>query len=139
MICPISYQQMVESKIQYQCVKTNVPYQLQVQTDFTGPELSLEEVVDGMARGPVDISEAREAAVVNIYHDGEMITRKDVLTQSGEYYIELADEAGNKSTYSFTILIYFDGNSWLFFLLVLGACVGVIIYLMHSRKHLRVR
>lgn len=128
-----------EYNIRYQCMKTNVPYELHVRTDFTGPVLSLEEVIDGAARGPVDISEAMDAAVVNIYHDGEKISRKDVLTQSGEYYIELADEAGNMTTYSFTILIYFDGNSWLFFLLVLAACIGVVIYLMHSRKHLRVR
>lgn len=128
-----------EYNILYRCVKTDVSYQLQVQTDFTGPELSLEEVTDGTARGPVDISETRNAAVVNIYHDGEKIARKDVLTESGEYLIELADEAGNKTTYSFTILIYFDGNSWLFFFLVLAACISVVIYLMHSRKHLRVR
>jgi hypothetical protein len=128
-----------EYNIQYQCVKTNVPYELRIRTDFTGPELSLEEVINGTARGPVDISEAKQAAAVSIYHDGDKIARKDVLTESGEYYIELADEAGNKTTYSFTILIYFDGNSWLFFLLVLAAGIGVVIYLMHSRKHLRVR
>ena len=128
-----------EYDIQYRCIKTNVPYQLLLRTDFTGPELSLEEVAEGVARGPVDISEAKDAAVVNLYHNGEKIARKDVLTESGEYYIELADEAGNKTTYSFTILIYFDGNSWLFFVLVLAACIGVLIYLMHSRKHLRVR
>ena len=128
-----------EYNIQYRCSKTNESYQLQLQTDFTGPVLALEAVTDGLARGPVDISDAKDAAVVNIYHEGEKISRKDILTESGEYYIELADEAGNKATYSFTILIYFDGNSWLFFLMVLFACVGVIIYLMHSRKHLRVR
>lgn len=128
-----------EYNIEYRCLKTDVSYELRIRTDFTGPVLSLEEVIDGAARGPVDISEAKDAAVVNIYHDGEKIARKDVLTQSGEYYIELADEAGNKTIYSFTILIYFDGNSWLFFLLVLAACIGVLIYLMHSRKHLRVR
>lgn len=128
-----------EYNIQYQCVKTNVPYELRLRTDFTGPELSLEEVINGTARGPVDISEAKQAAAVSIYHDGDKIARKDVLTESGEYYIELADEAGNKTTYSFTILIYFDGNSWLFFFLVLAACISVLIYLMHSRKHLRVR
>ena len=128
-----------EYNIQYQCMKTNVPYEFHVRTDFTGPVLSLEEVIDGVARGPVDISDAKNAAVVNLYHDGEKIARKDILTESGEYYIELADEAGNMTTYSFTILIYFDGNSWLFFLLILAACIGVLIYLMHSRKHLRVR
>ena len=128
-----------EYNIHYRCIKTNVSYQLLLKTDFTGPVLSLEEVKDGKAQGPVDISEVKNAAHVAIYHDGEKIGRKDVLTESGEYYIELADEAGNKATYSFTILIYFDGNSWLFFLLIIGSCVGIIIYLVHSRKHLRVR
>jgi hypothetical protein len=128
-----------EYNIQYRCMKTNVSYQLVLKTDFTGPVLSLENVVDGRARGPVDISEAKNAAHISIYHDGEQISRKDVLTESGEYYIELADEAGNKTTYSFTILIYFDGNSWLFLFLVLGSCVGTIIYLIRARRHLRVR
>jgi hypothetical protein len=125
--------------IRYRCIKTDTFYQLQLQTDFTGPVLALKGVTDGMARGPVDISDAKNAAVVNIYHNGEKINKKDVLTESGEYHIELADEAGNKTTYTFTILVYFDGNSWLFFLMVLAACVSVIIYLLHSRKHLRVR
>lgn len=128
-----------EYNIHYRCMKTNVPYQLLLKTDFTGPELALENVTNGRAQGPVDISEAKNAAHIAIYHDGEKISRRDVLTESGEYYIELADEAGNKTTYSFTILIYFDGNSWLFFLLIIGSCVGIIIYLVHSRKHLRVR
>ena len=128
-----------EYNIHYRCMKTNVPYQLLLKTDFTGPVLSLENVKNGKAQGPVDISEAKNAAHVTIYHDGEKISRKDVLTESGEYYIELADEAGNKTTYSFTILIYFDGNSWMFFLLIICSCVGIMIYLVHSRKHLRVR
>ena len=125
--------------IRYRCVKTEEVYQLQMKTDFTGPTLALKEITNGTARGPVDIADARNAATVNIYHNGEKINRKDVLTESGEYHIELADAAGNKTTYTFTILVYFDGNSWLFFLLVLGSCVGVMIYLVHSRKHLRVR
>lgn len=135
----IKFAEEGEYNVRYRCSKTDASYQLRLHTDFTGPILSLEEVTNGTARGPVDISEAKEAAAVNIYHDGERIPRKDVLTESGEYHIELADEAGNKTTYSFTILIYFDGNSWLFILMVLFACVGIIIYLMHSRKHLRVR
>ena len=128
-----------EYNIRYRCIKTNVSYQLLLKADFTGPVLTLANVKDGKVQGPVDISEAKNAAHVTIYHDGERIGRKDVLTESGEYYIELADEAGNKTTYSFTILIYFDGNSWLFFLLIIGSCVGTIIYLVYSRKHLRVR
>jgi hypothetical protein len=125
--------------VRYRCLKTNISYQLVLQTDFTGPVLSLENVKNGVARGRVDISDAKNAASVNIYHDGEKISRKDVLTESGEYYIELADEAGNKTTYYFTILVYFDGNSWLFFVLVMLSAVGTIIYLLYSRRHLRVR
>jgi hypothetical protein len=128
-----------EYKISYRCLKTNVSYQLQLKTDFTGPVLALAGVKDGKAQGPVDISDARNAAYVTIYHDGEKINRKDVLTESGKYYIELSDEAGNKTAYTFTILIYFDGNSWLFFFLIIGSCVAVLIYLVRARRHLRVR
>lgn len=128
-----------EYDVHYRCIRTNISYRLMVRTDFTGPILSLKEVTDGAARGPVDISEAKNAAEMNIYHNGERISKKYVLTESGEYLIELADEAGNKSTYSFTILIYFDGNSWLFVLILLGA-VGVLVgYLIHARRHMRVR
>ena len=137
-----NYVKMTEEgkyNIRYRCIKTDISYQLMVQTDFTGPILSLQGVKDGKAQGPVDISEAKKAAVINIYHDGERIARKDVLTESGEYYIELADEAGNKTTYSFTILIYFDGNSWLFILILVAAIVCVVIYLWRARKNLRVR
>lgn len=128
-----------EYDIRYVCTKTDVPYQLTFRTDYTGPVLALKEVTEGTARGPVDISDAGDAAVVNIYRDGQKITRKDILTESGEYFIELMDEAGNKTTYSFTILIYFDGNSWLFFCILLFSAVAVLIYLIYSRKHLRVR
>lgn len=125
--------------IHYRCAKTDIPYQLTVTTDYTGPELALAAVENGAARGPVDISDAKQVPVVNIYRDGQQISRKEVLTESGEYRIELADEAGNQTVYNFTILIYFDGNSWLFFLVMLGSAIAVVVYLMHSRKHLRVR
>ena len=71
--------------IHYRCIKTNVSYQLMVQTDFTGPVLSLENVINGKAQGPVDISDAKNASYVAIYHDGEIIGRREVLTESGEY------------------------------------------------------
>ena len=128
-----------EYNIHYRCIRTDIPYQLVVRTDFTGPILHLEEVTDGTASGPVDISEAKLATELNIYHNGERIAKKYLLTESGEYLIELADEAGNKTSYSFTILIYFDGNSWLFFLILSGAVILLVAYLIHARRHLRVR
>lgn len=135
----VSLEQEGSYDIRYRCIKTDVPYQLMVTADYTPPVLTLEEVSQGVARGPVDISEAKQAAVVKIYLDGEKIGWRDVLTQSGEYHIELADEAGNTTSCTFTILVYFDGSSWLFFLIMLFAAVAVVVYLVHSRKHLRVR
>lgn len=125
--------------IRYLCSRTGIGYQLTFRADHTGPTLALEAVENGVARGPVDISDAKQAASVTVYRDGEKISRKDVLTESGEYRIELADEAGNQTVYNFTILIYFDGNSWLFFLILLLSVLGIGIYLIHTRKHLRVR
>lgn len=125
--------------IHYRCRKTAVEYRLSIQTDYTGPTLALAGVTDGVARGPVDISDARNAEKVTIYRDGEKISRTDVLKHSGEYHIELEDAAGNRTSYTFTILIYFDGSSWLFVAIVLLAAAAVMIYLIHAKKHLRVR
>lgn len=125
--------------IHYRCTRTGIPYQLMLTADHTGPTLALAAVKNGVARGPVDISDAKKAASIIIYRDGEKISRADVLKQSGEYYIELADEAGNKTTYTFTIMVYFDGNSWLFILILVLTVAGTVAYLIYARKHLRVR
>lgn len=49
------------------------------------------------------------------------------------------DKAGNVTQYAFTILIYFDLNSLLFFGIALAAAAAVGAYIVISRKRLTVR
>ena len=53
--------------------------------------------------------------------------------------ILLQDEAGNLTNYEFSILVYLDANSWIFFGLVVLAVAGTGVYLYLERKRMRVR
>jgi hypothetical protein len=67
------------------------------------------------------------------------IPGREELTLSGDYKIILLDEAGNYTNYAFTIQVYFDRNSGIFFALVLLVICGTGIYLLRERKRVRVR
>jgi hypothetical protein len=64
---------------------------------------------------------------------------REELTLSGDYKIILQDEAGNLTDYEFSILVYFDLSSWIFFAMVMLAVVGTGVYLYLERKRMRVR
>lgn len=126
-------------EVSYQCYRTEKQYTLRFTADFTAPTLALEGVTDGVARGPVDISDARQLYYKRIELDGSPMAFTSKLTRSGDYTIVVADEAGNKTTYQFTIAVYFDGNSWVFFLILLLSACAVVAYVLVSKKRLKVR
>ena len=125
--------------VSYRCNSAAIPYVLTVQVDHTPPVLALEAVKDGSARGPVDLSDAEEGATVEIALDGRKIPYSALLTQTGSYQVAIRDAAGNSNLYSFSILLYFNFNSFLFIGLVLAAVIALAVYLLFSRKHLRIR
>ena len=49
------------------------------------------------------------------------------------------DEAGNLTTYEFSILVYFDFNSLVFIGMLAAVLVAVGAYIVLSRKRLEVR
>ncbi len=126
-------------RVVYRCIRTGMNYSLNFTTDFTGPVLKLEAVTDGIAQGPVDISDAREAYSVQIIKDGKAIEYIDTLTASGDYLISLKDSSGNVTSYEFTILIYFNSTPWIMLGGAIVLIVGLIVYLISSRKKLTVR
>lgn len=125
--------------VKYRSIRADNTYELSYTADFTPPVLALEAVVDGMARGPVDLSDLEEGAAMGVWLDGEPIGHMGELTRSGNYVVKVADEAGNMNTYGFTIQVYFDGNSLIFFGIVAAVLIGTIAYVIVSRKRLRVR
>lgn len=126
-------------RIEYYCVNTGVSYELNVTVDHTPPVLALEAVVDGVAKGPVDLSDLEDDASIYIEQDGEPISYQSTLTESGSYVVTLKDRAGNIATYKFVIQVYFNASSLMFFAMTLVAAVAIIAYILYSKKALRIR
>ena len=126
-------------RVQYECARSGMSYTLQTTVDHTPPTLALENVVNGLARGPVDISDLEEGCKIGITLNGGKMNYRSELTLAGDYRIVLQDEAGNFTDYEFTILTYLDANSWIFFGLVLLVLAGVGAYLYIERKRIRIR
>ena len=128
-----------EYYIEYRCVKNDRTYKLNYTADFTPPELKLEAVENGMAAGAVDLSDLEPGAGLGIWLEGEQIGNTAELTRSGNYVVKVADAAGNVNTYDFVIRVYFDNNSLVFFFLIVAVLAATGIYVLVSRKNLRVR
>jgi hypothetical protein len=126
-------------RVQYECARNGLSYNLQTIIDHTPPALALENVVNGLAKGPVDISDLEEGCKIGITLNGGRMGYREELTLNGDYEIIVQDEAGNVTHYSFTILPYFDLNSWIFFGLVILVIAGTGGYLYLERKRVRVR
>ena len=126
-------------RVQYECARNGMSYTLQTVIDHTPPTLALENVVNGLAKGPVDISDLEEGCKIGITLNGGKMNYREELTLSGDYEIILQDEAGNLTNYVFSILVYFDANSWIFFSLVILTIAGTGVYLYMERKRIRVR
>lgn len=121
------------------CNKTGVTHSLVLKVDHTAPTLKLEAVVDGHAKGPVDISDREAGSVVTVYHNGSKADYGETLTKSGDYKVEIADEAGNKTVYQFHIDIYFNFSGILFIVLAVGGIALLFVFLRLKSKRLRIR
>lgn len=126
-------------RITYECKRTGVLYELDVDIDHTPPVLKLAAVEDGVARGPVDISDLEPGASVYMTLDGSRYNYREQLTRSGKYEIWVYDAAGNVSKYDFTIMVYLDAGGYAFFAVFLLLILGVAAYMMIEKKRLRVR
>ena len=129
-----------EYDISYRCPATETLYMFRVTIDHTPPVLALAAVgEDGSAKGPVDISDVEEGASISIWLNGNEYPYEQVLTRSGKYRIVVTDAAGNMNTYAFMIRVYYTTSSIIFFATIIAVGVGVGIYGLHFRRHMRVR
>lgn len=125
--------------IAYQCERTQASYTLDVTIDHTAPVLALSGVENGVAKGPVDLSDVEEDATVTITLDGKNYNYREKLSESGDYVVTITDAAGNESTYEFTIRIYLDSSAYVSILIILAILAGIVIYMVIERKRLRTR
>ena len=126
-------------QITYQCPALNTVYTESFTVDHTPPVLALDDVVDGVAKGPVDISDLEDGAAISIRLNGKEMPDTQVLTGSGNYQLSINDEAGNLSEYQFRIQVYFNSNGLIFFAALLALIVGIGIYVFYTERHQRIR
>ena len=128
--------------VEYVCQLTGEHYTLVTTVDRTPPQLTFEGKTDEQGRfhSAVDVRGLERDDTVVMTRDGESVRfpADGHLPESGVYTLEAFDSAGNSEMYQFTILIYFDLNSLVFFSLVLLAIVGVAGYLIYKRRSLKV-
>lgn len=128
-------------EIRYQCRETKVSYTLNVEIDHTPPTLELKAVnEEGVASGPVSLADLKKDTKLTVLLNGETTTYMDKeLTKSGTYDLTLEDEAGNVTTYHFVIRFYFSFNSVALILIITLLIAALVIYIIRSRKNLRIR
>ena len=126
--------------VTYMCYPTKVFYTLELTTDFTPPELSVNGVgEDGVARGPVGIYMSPDTVTREISFNGTPVRYSDEVTKMGYYEVAAEDEAGNRATAAFTIMLYLNTTSIAFIALVSILLIILVVYLLRYRNRMRVR
>ncbi len=130
-------------RMTYRCDATGIDYSLSVTIDHTPPEITLEGVTDGMAKGPVTVKGLEKSDRVTVTRDKTQLTEPllltNVLKTPGAYHIVVTDDAGNTTVKDFTIRFYLNSQGLVFTLIALASFAGVLIYMYVSKKRLKVR
>ena len=129
-------------EIEYVCSDTSVRYHLTTTVDRTPPEITLEGKLDknGRFHSAVQVGGLEGVTGIALTRDGESMPFPygAKLSEAGMYQLTAFDAAGNAATEQFTILVYLDLNSLLFFALICVSLAGVLGYILYKRKMLRV-
>lgn len=132
--------------IEYECIETGISYSLDVTIDRQGPELSFSGSIDedNRVHSALLVSGIEADGAIRVNLDGvdlDLTPNTDgtlELTDSGRYYIEAFDAAGNRTEYSYTILIYLNSSSVVFFILLFVSIAAVVAYILIKRKRLKI-
>ena len=127
--------------ITYHCNLTGKDYGLSVTIDHDPPDVTLDGVKDGYARGPVTVKDYSKDDTFSVLLNGEdyKFPEDDTLTLPGKYELTITDDAGNTVTETFEIKFYLNYQGLLFGILFLAVIAAAIGYMIWSRKKLRVR
>jgi len=122
------------------CDKLNKQYTYEAIVDHTAPTLLLSELNENnTAKTSVDISDLERGVTLVITRDGETITNREKLVTPGQYQLVLTDPAGNMTVYSFVIYMYLTVSGTMVIIILGGLYIALMIYLILSRKKMRVR
>ena len=127
-------------EIKYSCPKAGIFYTLKTRIDHTPPQLIFRGLKkNGTARGKVSWEGLGAGESMDITMDGEQIeAERTQLEKPGNYILTVVDQAGNKTVYKFTILLYLHTRG-MFFGGLLALLVLAMLYMQISRQRMRVR
>ncbi|MCR5281839.1 MAG: hypothetical protein K6E18_00570 [Lachnospiraceae bacterium] len=127
-------------EIKYSCPKANIFYTLKTKIDHTPPKLVFKGLKkNGTARGKVSWEGLGAGESMDISMDGEQIDPgRTQLEKPGKYILTVMDQAGNKTIYQFTILLYLHTKG-MFFGGLLALLALAMLYMQISRQKMRVR
>ena len=127
--------------IDYRCTAIGVNFSLSLTIDHTPPEVTFEGIKNGIARNPVGIKGVEKSDTITVLRDGEEmnLSKDHVIRSTGKYVVTVTDDAGNSVTEKFEIKFYLNEQGWFFGLLILTIIVLAIVYMIMSKKKLRVR
>lgn len=128
--------------IDYIAPEAAVRMSLETTIDRTPPELVLEGRQDKLGRfhSRVDVTGIEQGDAVVLLRDGEAVQFPNdrQIKDTGVYTIQVYDSAGNSTAQQFTILLYFDLNSMIFFGLILLSLVAIVGYIVFNRKRMKI-
>ena len=132
--------------IEYECAATNIVYSLDTIIDRTPPRLAFDGEIDedGNVHSALQFTGMEKGDYISLTHDGEPVEHVELngdlsggtIYDSGSYVMQVFDDAGNMTQYEFTILTYFNTQSWVFVVLVMLVLVGTAAYIVIQRRKL---
>ena len=129
-------------QVEYFSPDASVRMTLKTTIDRTPPDVVLQgrEDAQGRFHSAVQVSGLEEGGTVVLTRDGEAVQfpYDGRLTDTGVYTLQVSDSAGNAVTKQFTILLYLDLNSLVFFGLVCLSLAGVAGYILFNRRRLKI-
>ena len=123
------------------CALTDIDYSLSVEIDHTPPDIKYETLENGKSRGAVTVTGVEKSDKVAVKKDGADIKfpSDGMLKMPGKYEVTVTDDAGNSVTESFTISFYLNYQGVLFGVLLFATIAAVVIYMIITKRKLRVR
>ena len=132
--------------VTYEGLSVDVVYTLDVVIDRTPPMLTFEGRIDSRQRvhSALSFSGLEEGDYIYLLQDGTQVKPElngdgtGQILDPGNYIMRVYDAADNMKEYTFTIMVYFNTTSWVFFLAVIAVIVAVIAYVIIKRKRLKI-
>lgn len=121
------------------CGVSHTLYDIFLTIDKTPPVLALSNVKDGVAKGAVSLADREEGSELYIEYNNTEIIPVEELTATGSYFVVNTDAAGNRVEYKFDIVVAVNASTVWFIVIFVLIAAGITVYLLMSRKKMRIR